>query len=327
MTLKIKNANNEYQKTCLLFLHWCSKISNGTKAIKIKGNIPREGQEKANNNPLSKANNNLFIYVYKYYDIFADVNVIKRNIPNLITLANLSCGLLSIIFVFQGSLKIASSFIFIGALLDFFDGFTARILKTTSAQGKQLDSMADLVTFGVATGFVLFFLIDESLRLMFQQQYFESILVSINSVSENGYRNTIIKLSPLVALLIPLCSAYRLANFNIDKKQTSSFIGLPTPALAIFIAAIAYIDLNQYPIFGNWQTLTIIAITMPILLIIKVPLFSLKFNGNQSINSRVNIFRILLILVAIVLFFIFGFAATPFIVILYLILSLLNNIL
>ncbi|KRO66412.1 MAG: hypothetical protein ABR81_05325 [Cryomorphaceae bacterium BACL11 MAG-121128-bin16] len=130
-----------------------------------------------------------------------------------------------------------------------------------------------------------------------------------------------------LALLIPIFSAYRLANFNIDSRQTDSFIGLPTPALAIFIAAIPHIDFNRFPMFTDMQLLTVLAVIMPILLVVEMPLFSLKFSKNESIYSRVNIFRISLILAAVVLFLLFEFAAIPFIVILYLILSLLNNIL
>ena len=131
----------------------------------------------------------------------------------------------------------------------------------------------------------------------------------------------------LLALLIPIFSAYRLANFNIDTKQTTSFIGLPTPALAIFIAAFPLIDFNQFPMFINLQFLTVISVILPLLLVVKLPLFSLKYGKNEDLNTRLNIFRIILILSTVVLFFVFQFAAIPFIVILYLILSLLNNIL
>ena len=130
-----------------------------------------------------------------------------------------------------------------------------------------------------------------------------------------------------LALLIPIFSAYRLANFNIDSKQINSFIGLPTPVLAIFIAALSHIDFDYFPMFSDIQFLTILAILMPILLILNIPLFSLKYSNKEKIGSRLNIFRLILILTAIILFFVFQFAVIPFIVILYLILSLLNNIL
>ena len=206
----------------------------------------------------------------------------------------------------------ASLCIFAGAFLDFFDGLAARLLKVSGELGKQLDSMADMVTFGVAPGFLLF-------HFMF---YLSNAMIFRHSMS-----NEVFFLPASLALLIPILSAYRLANFNIDTRQTTSFIGLPVPALAIFVAAIPHINFEQFPMFVDMQFLTIIAIIMPILLVVEMPLFSLKFSKTESISSRLNIFRIILILSAVVLFFVFQFAAIPFIVILYLILSLLNNIL
>ena len=239
------------------------------------------------------------------------MNTIKRNIPNIITLTNLTCGLLSIIFAFQGELKLSALFIFAGAFFDFFDGLAARLLKVNGELGKQLDSMADMVTFGVAPGFILFhFMYELNHDIIFKKELINDLLFP-----------------ELLALLIPIFSAYRLANFNIDTKQTTSFIGLNTPTLAIFIAALPLIDSNQFPIFINLQSLTIISVILPLLLVVKMPLFSFKYSKNEDLNTRLNIFRIVLILSTIVLFFVFQFAAIPFIVILYLILSLLNNIL
>ena len=240
------------------------------------------------------------------------MNAIKRNIPNFITLANLTCGLFAIIFAFKGNLTTASLCIFLGAFLDFFDGLAARLLKISGEFGKQLDSMADMVTFGVAPGFILF-------HFMF---YLNNDVIFRHSMQNNSFF-----FPASLALLIPIFSAYRLANFNIDSRQTDSFIGLPTPALAILIAAIPHIDFYRFPMFTDMQLLTVLAVIMPILLVVEMPLFSLKFSKNESILSRVNIFRISLILAALVLFLLFEFAAIPFIVILYLILSLLNNIL
>ena len=296
----------------MLFSEFLSKINSGIKAIKTKGNIPIDGQENANNNPLNKANNSLFIKFTNIIIFLLNMNIIKRNIPNLITLANLTCGLFAIIFSFEGSLTNASLCIFLGAFFDFTDGLAARLLKASSAFGKQLDSMADMVTFGVAPGFLLF-------HFMF---YLHNDMIFRHSMQDSN-----LFFPASLGFLIPIFSAYRLANFNIDYRQTNSFIGLPTPALAIFIAAIPHIDFNKFPMFADMQLLTILALIMPLLLVIEIPLFSLKFNKNESAKSRVNIFRISLILAGVVLFFAFQFAAIPFIVILYLILSILNNIL
>ena len=188
----------------------------------------------------------------------------------------------------------ASLCIFAGAFFDFFDGLAARLLKVSGELGKQLDSMADMVTFGVAPGFLMF-------HFMF---YLSNDMVFRYSMS-----NEVLFLPASLALLIPILSAYRLANFNIDTRQTTSFIGLPVPALAIFVAAIPHINFEQFPMFVDMQFLTIIAIIMPILLVVEMSLFSLKFSKTESISSRLNIFRITLILSAVVLFFVFQFAA------------------
>ena len=126
---------------------------------------------------LKKAQNIVFHIFYKYYHIFAHMNIIKRNIPNFITLANLACGLLSIISAFQGDFKNGTLFIFLGVFFDFFDGLTARLLKLNSEFGKQLDSIADIVTFGVAPGFIFFhfmFYLDNDVILRYSSQ--ENIL-------------------------------------------------------------------------------------------------------------------------------------------------------
>jgi CDP-diacylglycerol--serine O-phosphatidyltransferase len=240
------------------------------------------------------------------------MNTIKRILPNIITLANLTCGLFAIIFAFQGNLTTASLCIFAGVLFDFFDGLSARLLKVSGELGKQLDSMADMVTFGVAPGFIFF-------HFMFYLN--NEIIFRHSMVNESFF------FPASLALLIPIFSAYRLAKFNIDTRQTTSFIGLPTPALALFIAAIPHINFDRFPMFVDMQFLLIISIIMPILLVVEIPLFSFKISKGESISSRLNIFRILLILSAVILLFVFQFAAIPFIVILYLILSLLNNIL
>ena len=239
------------------------------------------------------------------------MNTITKNIPNLITLGNLTCGLIAILISFTGDLNTASYFIFAGAILDFSDGLAARILKTNSELGKQLDSMADLITFGVAPGFILYHHIYHINHLhLFKDGIYKGFLFP-----------------EIFALLIPILSAYRLANFNIDIRQSTSFIGLPTPVSATLIAAIPFINNEEFPLFYNLNILATFAITISLLLVVKIPLISMKISENETINSKLNIMRIILIFAAAILFFIFGFAAIPFIVILYLILSILNNIL
>jgi len=245
------------------------------------------------------------------------MNAIKRNIPNIITLANLMCGLLAIFSAIQGNIAIASLWIFAGAFFDFFDGLAARLLNVSGEFGKQLDSMADMVTFGVAPGMILFQLIDSTI--------FNTFEILNNSLNQSDISQPDFFPS-LIAFLIPLFSAIRLAKFNIDTRQTTSFIGLPTPVAAIFIASFPMIG-KEYGIWLSTELLIGVTVILSLLLVAEIPLFSLKISQEESLFSRLNIFRIILILSAVLLLFVFQFAAIPFIVILYLILSLLNNIL
>ena len=239
------------------------------------------------------------------------MNAIKRNIPNIITLTNLFCGLCSILFAFEGNLEVSSVFIFSGALFDFFDGLIARWLKVSGELGRQLDSFADLVTFGIAPGMILF----QLFYVRCSDGFFQS-----------DFQNSLF-LTALIALFIPVFSAIRLAKFNIDSRQKTSFIGLPTPTVGMFIAALPLIEKYQdFPIFTDFRFLILISLVLPLLLVANIPLFSLKFSKVDNLNSRVNIFRMILIISAINLLFFFWFAAIPFIVILYLILSILNNL-
>ena len=232
------------------------------------------------------------------------MNALTRNIPNFITLSNLLCGVLSIIFAFDNNLILAAIFIFLGNFLDFFDGFFARLLKVEDKFGLQLDSMADLITSGLAPGIILFHLIKNQSQI----QYPDTVPLAF------------------LALIIPVFSAIRLSNFNIDLSQKNSFIGLPTPMLAIFIAAIPLINLQLFPIYSNIIFLCGISIVLSFLLVSKINLFSLKVNLKKISIDKLNILRVILLSSSIILFLLFNFAAIPFIVILYIILSLINNI-
>ena len=232
------------------------------------------------------------------------MNALTRNIPNFITLSNLLCGVLSIIFAFDNNLILAAIFIFVGNFLDFFDGFFARLLKVEDKFGLQLDSMADLITSGLAPGIILFHLIKNQSQI----QYPDTVPLAF------------------LALIIPIFSAIRLSNFNIDLSQKNSFIGLPTPMLAIFIAAIPLINLQLFPIYSNIIFLCGISIILSFLLVSKINLFSLKVNLKKISIDKLNILRVILLSSSIILFLLFNFAAIPFIVILYIILSLINNI-
>lgn len=237
---------------------------------------------------------------------------LKRNIPNIITLTNLLCGLCAIIFVFHGDIILSGIFIFFGALFDFFDGLAARALNVNSELGKMLDSMADMVSFGVAPGLIIFHLIYTSQPDVF----------FISNVKDPALVNA------FISFLIPIFSAIRLAKYNVTATNKDQFTGLPTPACAIFVAALPIInEYQEIELFNEYIFLSILSIILPILLISNISFFNLKFRFSENKFSRINIYRILLIISAFILFFLFKFAAIPFIILLYIILSLLNNIL
>lgn len=226
------------------------------------------------------------------------IQTIKKAIPNTITLGNLACGLLGIILLFQGDVETACYLIWLAALLDFLDGFLARLLKAYSDIGKQLDSLADLVTFGVLPSLIYFQLLVDKLP------------------------------APLAyaSFLTALFSALRLAKFNIDEEQTVDFKGLTTTANGIFTSAIPLIlagDSFLQPVLAQPTGLLFICLFFSSLMVTPVTLFSLKFS---NFKLRGNESRFLLIGASIALIVIFKEVAIPLIVSLYLLLSLLKII-
>lgn len=226
----------------------------------------------------------------------------KSIIPNTLTLSNLACGLFAIYAIFTNDYVMAGILIVFAQVFDFLDGFVARLLKVNSEMGKQLDSLADMVSFGVVPGFMVFKLFKISMQGV---EPFPDFL-------------------PFIAFLIPIFSALRLAKFNIDTRQTDHFIGLPTPANTILIMSVAL-----YGIYGDGENINqlilhpffLVALTLitSFLLVAEIPLLSLKF---KSMNFKENRSRFLLLLMIIVLFLIFRMRAFVFIIPLYIILSL-----
>ena len=193
---------------------------------------------------------------------------IFKHIPNLITLGNLAFGILAILFAFGGNLTLASKCIIIGAFLDFFDGFFARLLKSSGEMGKHLDSLADLITFGLAPSIIVF-------QLLFFLKT-ESYFTASNNLSDYSTHYL-----PYIAFLIPLFSAYRLAKFNIDSRQSDSFIGLPTPANALFFISIPFIveygEGLVYDLIYEKGFIVISVIFLSLLMISEIKLIALKF--------------------------------------------------
>jgi len=236
----------------------------------------------------------------------------KKHIPNALTTLNLVCGLISVSLVLQNRLVWAAGFIFLAAVFDYLDGTSARLLKAYSELGKQLDSLADLVSFGVAPGLIIFQLLS---------------IHCTNSCNLLERWNII----PYLALLIPVCSALRLAKFNIDPRQEVNFIGLPTPANAIFFASIplvihlqgrihTFIDMEFLVVlFSNPRVLSVLAIIFSYLLISEFRIFSMKF---KSMAWKENQHRFVLLILSLILLLIFSISAVPMVILLYLLLSL-----
>ncbi|NEU08113.1 CDP-diacylglycerol--serine O-phosphatidyltransferase [Flavihumibacter sp. R14] len=226
----------------------------------------------------------------------------KKHIPNFITCLNLFSGCIGIVYAFKGDLIIAGYAILVAAVFDFFDGMLARLLKAYSDIGKELDSLADMVSFGVLPSVIVY-------QLFLQSPQVGNISPFLN----------------LSAFLIAVFSALRLAKFNIDVRQSENFIGLPTPANAILIASLPMILAQD-----NWFLtayilnpffLFIFSLGMSILLVTEIPLISLKF---KSLNFNDNLFRYILVVSAIILVLIFKFAAVPIIIFIYILLSLIQ---
>ncbi len=217
-----------------------------------------------------------------------------KHLPNTITLANLTCGFVGIIYALGGNLVIAAWLILIAAILDFFDGFAARLLKASSPIGKDLDSLADMVTFGVLPGIIMYQML---------------LGVGVNYA--------------IMAVLIPIFSALRLAQFNNDARQTDGFIGLPTPANAFYIAALPAIQIqNPGSILEQPIVLAIIVVVQSLLLVVPLPLIALKFKNFKWAGNQ---FRYFLIITAVLSVAIFKLIGVPIFILAYLLLSLLNN--
>ncbi|MEI6062909.1 MAG: CDP-diacylglycerol--serine O-phosphatidyltransferase [Bacteroidota bacterium] len=233
----------------------------------------------------------------------------KRHIPNFITTLNLFSGCIGIILAMQSRLDYAAWFIAIAALFDFMDGLAARLLHVKSAIGKELDSLADVVSFGVLPGIIVY-----------------QMMVAGHNTPVAG---SLINVFPLIAFIIPVLSAVRLAKFNLDTRQTTSFIGLPVPANAIFLGSLPLIQLQaQYSdslswlayITGNYYILTAISIGMSLLLVSEIPLFSLKFSNLRFAENKP---QFILVLFAVISFAVMTFTAIPLIILAYIILSVI----
>lgn len=236
---------------------------------------------------------------------------IKKHIPNLITLINLFCGCIAVVFAFDQNFEMAFLFVALGIFFDFFDGFFARLYNVSSPLGLQLDSLADMVTSGVAPGTIMFFMLTNALNV--DNQNYEICNYNFWFC--------------LLGFVITLGSCYRLANFNIDTRQTDSFIGLPTPANALFILSLPLIlkNTDSLLVLGmltNVWFLLAITVFSAYILNAEIPLFALKIKNFSFQKYKLQIGFLLF---SIVLIIFLRVTAIPLIIVSYVLLSVINN--
>lgn len=271
------------------------------------------------------------------------------NIPNLFTAANMLCGFISIILALFGRIDLAPLFILAALLFDFLDGFIARKMSIQGELGKQLDSLADMVTFGIAPGIIMLVMIvvgidfsallskdngatfhnpDLSLYVLHQiEGWIQALIYGVPNDFDAS-----IKYLPFIALVIPFFAMFRLAKFNLDKRQSDRFRGVPTPLNTIFFLFFPLyfsFNLNQWEHQENWilmlfdcYTLSAITVLFSALMVTDIPLISLKFT---TWNWNENKFRYILVGSSLIIILLFWIWAILIIVFLYLILSLIEN--
>ena len=227
---------------------------------------------------------------------------IRKHIPNTITCMSLVSGCIATVVALQGNLLWAAIWIIIAAVFDFMDWFAARLLKAYSPMGKELDSLSDMVSFGVAPGMIVFWMLSQASL----------------SLGEIG------RYIPYLAFVIPAFSGLRLAKFNIDERQTTSFIGMPVPANALFWASAGYslAPLAQAnPVLFIVVTLAV-ALATSLLLVSEIPMFSLKI---KSVAWKGNERRYILVGCAVLFVALFGMLGIAGTILLYLLLSIFNK--
>lgn len=217
-------------------------------------------------------------------------NCITRHIPNTVTCLNLFSGCIACVMAFEAKYELAVAFIILSAVFDFFDGMLARLLDAKSPIGKDLDSLADDVSFGVAPSLLVFSLFKEVQYPVFME----------------GIKDFF----PYMGFLISVFSALRLAKFNIDTRQTNSFIGLPVPANALFWGSLV-VGAHVFLISDNFNAiyLFILVLLFSYLLVSEIPMFSLKFKNLTWKDNKVSFIFLIVCIPLLLLLRISGFAA------------------
>jgi CDP-diacylglycerol--serine O-phosphatidyltransferase len=244
---------------------------------------------------------------------------LTRHVPNIITLLNMLSGSIGVIFAVEGNLVMAAIFVALGIFLDFFDGMAARLLNVKSELGLQLDSLADMITSGLVPGIIMFQLFKKALPGSASQP---ADWTSGVDVFEWNF-----PVLALFGLLVTLGSGYRLAKFNIDERQTDSFIGLPTPANALLIISLPLILIFQpqpylVDVILNPWFLAALTLFSCYMLNAEIPLFALKFSSWGFAENKV---RYLFLIFCLILLIFLQFAAIPLIILSYVIVSMITN--
>ena len=234
-----------------------------------------------------------------------------KHIPNAITCCNLLSGCISIVLMCNGYAFAAGVMIFLAAVFDFFDGFAARLLKAYSPLGAQLDSLSDVVSFGVAPSFIMYHYLSQVVET--------SLLWRLEIADFN--------ILPFVAFFLAIFAELRLAKFNIDDRQTTSFIGLPTPAMGLFVASLPFTLRNENLAFmannmTNAYFLIAIVVIFSYLMISEIPFFSLKI---KNLRFKENIHIYVLAIFAVAAFAFLGFAAIPFVILFYILMAIFKG--
>jgi len=235
-----------------------------------------------------------------------------KHLPNFLTSLNLASGFIAIIFAANGDLTTASWLILVAMIFDFLDGFSARILKAYSDIGKELDSLADLVSFGAAPGFIIYRLLSNAMPLL--------------GVYSSGLEAIMLLVIISIPVIMPVCAAIRLAKFNIDPSQATSFRGLPTPANALAVISVViaanYSDSSIIKSFaGSLIGLDILTVILSILMVSNLQFLSFKI---PNFRIKGNEGRYLLALLVLISLAIFGIKAAPLVIPLYIIVSLIS---
>lgn len=229
---------------------------------------------------------------------------IKKSIPNFITCCSLISGCIACVMAFKGDMPMATLWIVVASVFDFSDGFAARFLHAYSPMGKELDSLSDMVSFGVAPGMIVYTILEQACAT-----------VPVGELA--AY-------IPYLAFVIPVFSGLRLAKFNIDERQTTSFIGMPVPAHALFWASFGYSVGHAIPVdsIGFIVGVIVISILSSLLLVSEIPMFSLKV---KSLKWKGNELRYILVAGAVLFVALFGVLGIAGTIVLYVTLSFFNR--